>query len=170
MMTPDQQNENLALVFQEVLTATVRLRANRQQVSDADSFRNQIRAGIRAAQQESRANGYSDEDFRLAAFAVVAFIDESVLNSRNPVFASWPRKPLQEELFGGHLAGETLFENLTGLLRAADSTRVADVLEVYDLCLLLGYQGRYTSMNSGELQNLKRTISDKLHRIRASSL
>ena len=33
------QIENLALHFQEVLTAIVRLRANRQTVSDAESFR-----------------------------------------------------------------------------------------------------------------------------------
>lgn len=166
MTTSDQRTENLALVLQEILTATVRLRANRQNVTNVESFRTQMRSALQAAQQESRQKGYSDNDFRLAAFAVVAFIDESVLNSRNPVFASWPRKPLQEELFGGHMAGETFFENLSGLLRAGDSDHVADVLEVYDLCLLLGYQGRYSSSNSGELQNLKRLIAEKILRIR----
>ena len=37
------RTENLALHFQEVLTAIVRLRANRQAVSDAESFRHHIR-------------------------------------------------------------------------------------------------------------------------------
>ena len=46
--------ENLALVFQEVLTAIVRLRANRQELSDAESFRFQIREALKAAVQEAR--------------------------------------------------------------------------------------------------------------------
>ena len=43
-MTPQPQprrRENLAFVFQELLTVGERLRANRQQVSDAASFRAQ---------------------------------------------------------------------------------------------------------------------------------
>ena len=35
--------DNLALIFQEVLTVIERLRANRQPVSDAGVFRGQIR-------------------------------------------------------------------------------------------------------------------------------
>lgn len=166
-MTAAPRNlENLALVFQEVLTATVRVRAHRQAVSDAESFRAQMREALRAADQEGRQKGYSDTDMRLAILAVVAFIDESVLNSRNPIFASWPSKPLQEELFGGHVAGETFFENLNGLLRTSDSPRAADLIEIYDLCLLLGYQGRYTLANRGELQAFKQAAAEKIRRIR----
>ncbi len=53
---------------------------------------------------------------QLATFAAVAFLDESMLNSQNPIFADWLRKPLQEELFGTHIAGETFFQNLQQLL------------------------------------------------------
>ena len=168
MTTPTQNAENLALIVQEILTAIVRLRSNRQHVSDAGAFRSQMRAALQAASQEARQKGYTEQDFRLAAFAVVAFLDESVLNSHNPVFASWPRKPLQEELFGGHVAGETFFENLNALLRAADSKNIADVLEVYDLCLLLGYQGRYTIGNHGELRAFEHAIAEKMRRIRGA--
>lgn len=157
---------NVALVLQEVLTAIVRLRANPQTVSDAEAFRGQMIAALRKVEQEGRQRGYSGDDMRLAIFAVVAFLDESVLNSRNPVFASWPRKPLQEELFGGHIAGETFFANLDNLLRAGSSDVIADVLEIYQLCLLLGYQGRYTLGNRGELQALQHKIADKIQRIR----
>jgi hypothetical protein len=38
-----RRTENLALAFQEVLTAVVRLRSGRQEVSDAELFRQQIR-------------------------------------------------------------------------------------------------------------------------------
>lgn len=157
---------SLALVLQEVLTAVVRLRANPQAVSDADGFRAQMIGALRNVEQEGRQKGYSGDDMRLAIFAAVAFLDESVLNSHNPIFSFWPRKPLQEELFGGHVAGETFFANIDNLLRASDSDAVAGVLEVYQLCLLLGYQGRYTLGNRGELQAIKQKIADKIQRIR----
>ena len=164
--TVNRSTYNLALVLQEVLTAVVRLRANPLTVSDVDSFRLQMIGSLRNVEQEGRRKGYSGDDMRLAIFAAVAFLDESVLNSRNPVFASWPRKPLQEELFGGHIAGETFFTNVQNLLRTPDSDTLADVLEVYQLCLLLGYQGRYTLGNRGELQSIKQSIAEKIQRIR----
>ena len=61
---------------------------------------------IRMAEQNGKARGYTDEDIHLAIFAVVALLDESILNLRQPVFNEWVRKPLQEELFGRHVAGD----------------------------------------------------------------
>src|SRR4051794_39583928 len=96
-----RRRENLALCFQEVLTAIVRLRSNRQKISDASSFRQQILDALRTAAQDARnRSGYTSEDVKIGSFAVVGFLDESILNSRNPLFSEWPRKPLQEELFG----------------------------------------------------------------------
>jgi type VI secretion system protein ImpK len=169
-MTPStaRNPDNLAMALQEVLTATVRVRARRQQVTDAESFRAQIREALRTAEQHSRQRGYSADEVRLAIFAVVAFLDETVLRSGNPVFSRWPGKPLQEEIFGGNVAGETFFHNLENLLRASDSPNNADLLEVYDLCLLLGYQGRYTVGGQGELDSMKRAIAAKIERIRGA--
>jgi type VI secretion system protein ImpK len=167
-MTPSSRRnpDNLAMALQEVLTATVRVRARRQQVTDAETFRAQIREALRTVEQTSRERGYSADEVRLAIFAAVAFLDETVLRSGNPVFSRWPGKPLQEEIFGGNVAGETFFQNLENLLRANDSPNNADLLEVYDLCLLLGYQGRYTVGGRGELDAMKRAISAKIERIR----
>jgi type VI secretion system protein ImpK len=156
------------MALQEVLTATVRVRARRQQVTDAESFRAQIREALRAVEQNSRQRGYSADEVRLAVFAAVAFLDETILRSGNPVFSRWSAKPLQEEMFGGNVAGETFFQNLENLLRANDSPNIADLLEVYDLCLLLGYQGRYTVGGRGELDSMKRAIAAKIERIRGA--
>lgn len=167
MPTPER-TENLALIYQELLTATVRLRSNRQAVSDAESFRANTREALRLADAEGRRRGYSDEELQLARFAGVAFLDESILNSRNPVFADWPRKPLQEELFGVHQAGEIFFRNLERLLKQADSPALADVLEVYYLCLLLGFAGRYSISAGGELRGIREAVAEKIRRIRGS--
>jgi type VI secretion system protein ImpK len=166
-MTPTR-TDNLALIFQEVLTAIVRLRANRQAVSDAESFRFQMREALKAAATEAQRAGYTMEDIKLVAFATVAFLDESILNSQNPLFADWPRKPLQEELFGVHVAGETFFQNLQQLLSRNDSPEAADAIEVYYLCLLLGYGGRYSLSARGELKSIMDQAAAKIRRIRGA--
>jgi type VI secretion system protein ImpK len=160
------RTENLGIYFQEVLTAIVRLRANRQTVTDAESFRYQMREALRAAGAEAQRAGYGMEDVKLAAFATVALLDESVLNSQNALFADWPRKPLQEEMFGIHVAGETFFQYTQQIMARPDSPELADLVEVYYLCLLLGYCGRYGAGGRGELQSLKDAMAAKIRRIR----
>jgi len=156
----------LALALQEILTVTVRLRSGRQVAADAESFRAHAKQLLATAEQEARAAGYAAGDARLAVFAAVVFLDESVLNSGQPMFGDWPRKPLQDELFGGHLGGETFFQYLQQLLERDDSPELADVLEVFQLCLLLGFQGRYSMGGGGELQQAAQRAGDKIARIR----
>jgi len=160
------RSENLALIFQEMLTVTVRLRSDRQQVSNADAFRAQVLNAIRVADQQARARGYTEDDIRFATFAVVAFMDESVLNLRKPIFKDWVRRPLQEELFGRHVAGEIFFDYVNQILGRRDAPETADLLEVYQLCLLLGYQGKYSISSKGDLRALMGQIEDKIQRIR----
>ncbi|HZU21610.1 MAG TPA: DotU family type IV/VI secretion system protein [Terriglobales bacterium] len=159
---------NLALGFQEVFTAVVRLRYGKQAVPNAEAFRAHLKDALRAADQDGRARGYSAEDVQKAILALVAFIDESVLNSRNPVFADWSRRPLQEELYGRHIAGELFFETLQQLLTRLDSIETADLLEVYYLCLALGYRGRYVGA-PGELAAIMQAVKEKMRRCRPSS-
>ncbi|MFB3776392.1 MAG: DotU family type IV/VI secretion system protein [Bryobacteraceae bacterium] len=160
------RSENLALIYQEAITAVVRLRSGRQPVTSADTFRAQMRQVLAAADQEARNRGYTAEDARLASFAVVAFLDESVLNLQNPVFAGWPRKPLQEEMFGGHVAGEIFFQSLNRLLERSESPQLADVLEVFHLCVLLGYRGKYGAGGQAELKSQMDAVAQKIRRIR----
>jgi len=160
----DRRGWNLALGFQEVFTAVVRLRYNRQAVLDPDAFRAQMRQGLRLAEQESRSRNCSAEDVKQVIFAVVAFLDESVLSSGNPVFANWPRLPLQAEMFGHQLAGEVFFQELQKTLSRSDSHDTADLLEVYYLCLLLGFKGRYAA--GGDLRSIMVAVQEKIRRIR----
>ncbi len=165
----DTRGWNLALAFQEVFTAIVRLRSNRQQVTNSEAFRGQMKQALQRAEQEARSGGYKAEDVRQVLFAVVAFLDESVLGFRNPVFADWPRLPLQTELFGHQIAGEVVFQELQKTLGRADSAETCDVLEVYGLCLLLGFRGRYAAAGAGDLQSLVTAIQEKLRRVRGPS-
>jgi type VI secretion system protein ImpK len=169
-MTPadNRRPENLALLYQEVLTAIERLRANRQGVNDANAFRHHTREAIKTASGAALAAGYAADDVKLATFATVAFLDESVLNSQNPIFADWLRKPLQEELFGTHIAGEVFFQHLQQILGRNDSSDLGDLVEVYYLCLVLGFYGRYSAGDRGELEQIKGACAQKLRRIRGA--
>lgn len=164
-----ERRSNLALSFQEIFTAIVRVRFNRQAVPSGDSFRDHMRNGLRTASQEAVQKGYAVDDVKLAAFAVIAFLDESVLASSNPVFSTWLRLPLQEEVFGQHMGGEAFFQYVQQLLARRDSVETADVLEVFYLSLLLGYRGRYGMGSSGELRGVMDGIREKIQRIRGSN-
>ncbi len=165
----ERRAENLAFVFQEVFTVAERLRSNRQPVTDPNIFRQQVREALKMADAEARKRGYDQQEIQLAIFAAVAFLDESILNLRSPVFADWPRQPLQEEYFGHHVAGEVFFQHLNNLVRMNDSQSLADLLEMFQLCMLLGFAGRYSIGNRAEIGPIVNAVGEKIARIRRSS-
>lgn len=165
----ERRTENLALAFQELLTVGERLRSHRQQLTDANVFREQIWKAVEMAQADAMRRGYNNDDIELAVFAVIAFLDECVLILQSPISADWRRLPMQQQRYGHDIAGETFFQNLQKLLSRSETHDLADLLEVYYLCLLLGFAGRYSIGGRGELASLMQTTSDKIRRIRGGS-
>jgi type VI secretion system protein ImpK len=158
----------LALALQEALTAIVRLRGDRNEVTDPETFRQQFKQVLSAGHEDARRAGYSSEDVKLAVFAVVVLLDESALQSRQGAFGEWARRPLQEELFGEHVGGDSFYERIRELLGRADVDRAADVLEVYVLCLLLGFRGRYSGGGEAERQHWIATASQRIGQSRGT--
>jgi type VI secretion system protein ImpK len=150
------------------LTAIARLRAGRQSVDDVAGFRAHIVRALEEAAAAARGQGYTPEDARLAEYAVVALLDESVLH--NPRLAPvWAQRPLQDERYGQHLAGEWFFQHIDQLLARPDSLALADILEVYQLCLQLGFRGRYGGDNAA-LGVVSSQIAARLARLRGVPL
>lgn len=164
--TGAQRTNNLAAAFQEVLTATLRLRSGPQMVQNTETLRTQIRQLLQTAMNDARGQGYSSQHVQMAVLVTVALLDETVLNLQTPAAAEWSRRPLQEELFGGHLAGETVFQNIQSLLQQQDAPELADVLEMHCICLELGYKGRYAFSTGGELRGIIQLCREKIHRSR----
>lgn len=156
----------LAIALQEFLTAVVRLRANEQPITDATAFRGHVTSLLARAEQDAIALGFTAQDARIAIFAVVSFLDESVLNLRSPAFVDWARRPLQDELFGAHMGGEWVFQHIEQLLARGDSAELAELLEVHQLCLLLGFHGKYGSMDNGQLHAITARLDERLARLR----
>jgi type VI secretion system protein ImpK len=156
----------LALSLQEAFTVAARLRAGRQGATDAASFRVHIKQILSVADKRARAAGYDGDTVKLAVYAYIALLDESVLTSAQPLFSDWSRQPLQEEIFGEHMAGENFFRTLEDLLRRQDSEVLGDVLEVYQLCLLLGFRGRYALGDTGKIHAITSAIQTRVQRLR----
>ena len=119
---------------------------NRYVPSGADELRVRIRDFLSALERGAKKLGKEGselpaEDVYLAKYAYCALVDETILSSQTSAREAWARKPLQLELFGDQLAGENFFLRLDEL-RQQGAARL-QVLEVFHMCLLLGFQGKY---------------------------
>ena len=158
--------ENLAWCFQELLTTGERLRSGRQAVQDAESFRYALLEALGTAAEEARRRGYTGDDIKMAEFALVAFLDESILSLNNPVFGDWPRRTLTHQRFQHHEGGVIFFEKHSQLLARDETHETADLLEVYYLCMLLGFAGKYSMAGKGELKLIVDDTGERIRRIR----
>lgn len=85
--------------------------------------------------------GYQSEHYDEARFAVVAFIDESLLDSAWTESGRWAADLLQRNYYRTASAGIEFFDRLSGLNMIDPAHR--DIREVYYYCLALGFAGRY---------------------------
>ena len=98
--------------------------------------------------QNARAAQYDEVDVVDMAYAVVALADEFALHKGGAIRDFWMQRPLQLHYFNENLAGEGFFHRLNAVMN--DPGRV-DILRVYYVCLLLGFQGQY-AIRGGELE------------------
>jgi type VI secretion system protein ImpK len=137
---------------------------NRYSPSDADAFRDRIKQFLNGFERGAKRLDASADDIHLAKFAYCALIDEVVLMSKLRLRDVWERRPLQLEFFGEQLAGERFFEHLE-TLRQGGSARL-QVLEVFHMCLLMGFQGRYILEGSEKLNYLTGRLGDEIAQLR----
>ncbi len=118
-------------------------------------------------EEECNARRLPAEDIRLAKYALAAFVDETVLHSRQLHKERWADNPLQLEFFGTYLAGEIFFDYLDEIRKNAEAK--TDLLEIYYLCLLLGFKGKYGVGNEDKLPLLIDTVANDLQRVKPFS-
>lgn len=131
-------------------------------IEPSDDLRRQIAGLLKELEQRSSQFGYNEQHAQAVKFALAAFVDETVLTAQFPLRDEWEKNPLQLEYFGEHLAGVTFFNRLEAMLK--DPASEADVVEVYYLCLLLGYKGKYKIYYEQELKGVIENVADYLRR------
>jgi type VI secretion system protein ImpK len=110
-----------------------------------EDVKSRIASLFRALDKQARLAGAEQADVQLAKFALCAWLDELVMATA--MAHAWT--PLCQEYFGDANAGETFYTRLESL-RHSDETRKRDLLEVYYLCLALGFAGMLGSEGGAE--------------------
>ena len=129
----------LSDAFASVFALVLQLRGT-SDFGDPTALRERAEALLDRAVAQARAGGDEPADIREAEFCLVAFLDEAVLTSEWPGRDGWAATPLQLSRYERYDAGEAFFDRLKLLLNEGGRE---EVLEVYYLCIALGYKGRY---------------------------
>jgi type VI secretion system protein ImpK len=133
---------------------------NRYSPVDMESFRVRLREFLMSVERGARKLGTSPEDVYLAKYAFCAIVDERVLMSETDIREAWERNPLQLETFGEQLAGESFFDKLEQVRRHGAAKW--QVLEVFHMCLLLGFQGKYLLEGTEKLAFLTARLGEDI--------
>lgn len=147
----DEAGGRLADVYAPCFTLALQLRAGHE-FGDSEVLRSKIKGLLDKTRREAVRTGHAPEDVREAEFALVAFLDETLLSSDWSQKDRWLAKPLQLELFNRYDAGEEFFHRLDGL--RANPGLHAEVLEVYYLCMALGFKGKFQLHGQEQLRGL----------------
>jgi type VI secretion system protein ImpK len=140
----------------------VRLRW-KQHSGDADALSQRMEEMLDRIEERLRDAGLSQSDVADVGFALVAFLDESIVRSEWEHKTVWRSSPMQFKRFGRDDAGEEFFTRLAAL-RTERSVR-ADVLQLYYVCLTLGFKGRYALLPERDLDTLRSELGLQLRRL-----
>lgn len=117
-----------------------------------DALRMRLVEMFNAAEREAKRLAISDDAVQQVRYAVAAFLDEMILGVPSPHRDAWSARPLQYEFFREHVAGVEFFNRLDGLRKSISTHR--DVVEVFYLCLVLGFEGQYKLHGREKLKDL----------------
>lgn len=108
--------------------------------------------------EKARSSDCSTFDIQAAHYALVAFADEMIAQLTSPD-ANHYQHSLQQHYFGENSAGEGFFLRLEDLLQ--EEGRHA-ALEIFALCLALGFQGCYLEASRQKLRTIRQRIREYL--------
>lgn len=120
--------------------------------TDLDSFRIELLSAFDAFESACYSEQITASTMQEAKFALTALVDESVMTSDRDFKFDWMSRPLQLEFFGNNRAGEEFFERMDNLRKAGESK--LDLLEVYFVCLQIGFEGVYKVKGLEQLKSL----------------
>lgn len=151
-------------LVQDFISMALIVRKGRQ-VTSVSAFEASVDTFFNSLERDARSANYSVEQVKDTQYALCAFLDESVLRSEeNELRRHFELQPLQFRYFGVHLAGEGFYEKIDSL--RGDVKQNLDVLEVYHLCLALGFEGKFTIGQKDQLRYLANTLGQDIARFR----
>jgi type VI secretion system protein ImpK len=144
--------DRITEVTRECFDALIQLRRlDSGSFPPAAALQPRLRTFIDAMFQRAAQAGFSREDANDIAYAIVSLADDIVLSRSDAARDEWASQSLQLHYFHENVAGEGFFTRLQNLRR---DPRRREILHVYYLALLFGFEGRYR-VRGGELELLK---------------
>jgi len=135
-----------------------------------DPFRSKAEALFVSMEQRAKEADVPGPMIEQAKYALVGFLDETILQSSWALRDVWAGSPLQLQYFNEFSAGEEFYNKLEGL-RNSDDPKKLDVLEVYYLCLALGFKGKYADLKGmDKIKVLMEAIAKELRRARTKGI
>lgn len=136
-------------------------------ITDEARFSDSMAALIAEVDQRARKAGIDPDETLAAKYAFCAALDETVMRYQPQIRAAWESRPLQLRLFGDQLAGEQFFDRLDELRMKGREHLQA--LEVYHMCLLLGFRGRYSINGVEKLGYISARLGEEIARMRGGA-
>jgi len=153
------QNANDLVAFAApVFDLILRLQAGI--VKPSNELRPKIKSLLDDFEQRAERYRFNHKIVNVAKFALASFVDETVLTGDFHLKEEWEKYPLQLEYFGEQLAGNKFFEKLQAMIAQIDQT--ADAVEIYYVCMLLGFKGRYAVYEHEKLVSIMQHTADAL--------
>jgi type VI secretion system protein ImpK len=134
--------------------------------SNIRDLQNDLVAELREFETNAIRQGVSEQQSRVASYALCSLLDETVLNTPWGAQSDWGHHSLlvlfHKEAFGG----DRFFELLKHLVQ--QPAHNLHLLEFYFLCLSLGFQGRYRISNNGAnaLEQIRSELFNLIQRVR----
>jgi type VI secretion system protein ImpK len=129
-------------------------------IKPSNELRPKIKSLLDDFDRRAERYRFNHKIVQVSKFALAAFVDETVLTGDFFLKEEWEKFPLQLEYFGEQLAGNKFFEKLEAMIRQIDQT--ADAVEIYYVCMLLGFKGRYAVYEHDKLLKIMQQTADAL--------
>ena len=146
-MSETKSKNDLVTFAGSIFDLLLRLKAGIVQPSN--DLRPKIASMLDEFEKRAERYRFNPKVVQVAKFGLAAFVDEAVLTNNFPLRDQWERNPLQLEYFGEQLAGEKFFDKLEAMLGQIEVTQ--DAVEVYYVCMLLGFKGKYAVYEKDKL-------------------
>ena len=156
-----QGNTDLVTFAGPTFDLILRLKAGIVQPSN--TLRPQIAALLKEFEDRAIRYRHRESIIQVAKFGLASFVDETVLTQDFNLREEWEKYPIQLEYFGEQLAGNKFYEKLDAMLRQIDVT--ADAVEVYYVCMLLGFKGRYAVYEQDKFLKIMQKTADALVKV-----
>lgn len=152
---------SLIEITKETFDAIIQLRKIDDQLAQPERLQSQLRGYIDAAIRAAQDEGHAKRDVQDMAYALVSLADEIAGTKPTPLGRYWVDHSLQLGYFKENVAGDEFFRRLQAI---RGDKRRHEVLSIYFLCLLLGFQGHFgAGGNQSELLSLIDSVRKELH-------